>query len=186
MTLTLVDFEDSHVGDPAEGFKWQVLAGPQPYSEMRIGKARASRRLGPMAGGDSRSPVQSCAWTCCAGMILAIASLPSGIGVFRHSTNWSTTSSPSRRSCAVIGVEVPGAILSVPGPAILDTPPTARCRLSMWDARTAVGKGGRVVGAIGPLEVMVGAARLLPAYLDKTHLPHIVAAATGGPCGAPP
>jgi aminoglycoside phosphotransferase (APT) family kinase protein len=49
--LTLVDFEDSHVGDPAEDFKWQVLAGPQSlqYAAMRAGYATAGRALGPKA-----------------------------------------------------------------------------------------------------------------------------------------
>ena len=49
--LRLVDFEDSHVGDPAEDFKWQVLAGPQSlqYTAMRAGYATAGRTLGPRA-----------------------------------------------------------------------------------------------------------------------------------------
>ena len=49
--LTVVDFEDSHIGDPAEDFRWQVLAGPQSveHSAMRIGYGNAGRTLGPDA-----------------------------------------------------------------------------------------------------------------------------------------
>ena len=49
--LTVVDFEDSHIGDPAEDFRWQVLAGPQSleYSAMRTGYGTAGRTLGPRA-----------------------------------------------------------------------------------------------------------------------------------------
>ena len=50
--VAVVDFEDSHVGDPAEDFKWQVLAGPESpdYAAMRSGYRIAGRTLGPKAG----------------------------------------------------------------------------------------------------------------------------------------
>lgn len=49
--LAVVDFEDSHVGDPAEDFKWQVLAGPRcaEYEAMSLGYAEAGGSLGPNA-----------------------------------------------------------------------------------------------------------------------------------------
>ena len=51
--LAVVDFEDSHTGDPAEDFKWQVLAGPgsAEYEAMSLGYAAAGGSHGPNAAG---------------------------------------------------------------------------------------------------------------------------------------
>lgn len=49
--LAVIDFEDSHVGDAAEDFKWQVLAGvtSDQYLAMADGYQRAGGQLGPHA-----------------------------------------------------------------------------------------------------------------------------------------
>ena len=49
--VATIDFEDSHVGDPAEDFKWQVLAGPASpeYIAMGAGYEAGGGSLGPHA-----------------------------------------------------------------------------------------------------------------------------------------
>ena len=49
--LTVVDLEDSHIGDPAADFRWQVLAGPQSveHGAMCTGYSTAGGALGPNA-----------------------------------------------------------------------------------------------------------------------------------------
>ncbi|HWI05308.1 MAG TPA: phosphotransferase [Acidimicrobiales bacterium] len=47
----VIDFEDAHVGDPAEDFRWQVLAGPDSteYTAMSSAYTLAGGTLGPNA-----------------------------------------------------------------------------------------------------------------------------------------
>lgn len=49
--VAVIDFEDAHVGDPAEDLKWQVLSGPASEELMAIGPAyrAAGGDLGPHA-----------------------------------------------------------------------------------------------------------------------------------------
>lgn len=49
--LAVIDFEDSHIGDPAEDFKWQVLAGFE--SDQYPAMAEAYQRAGGVLGANA-------------------------------------------------------------------------------------------------------------------------------------
>ena len=97
--LTVVDFEDSHVGDPAEtsdGRCWQDPSRPS-WSRWGWATPRPAAHSAPWRPSDSLSPAQNCAWTSWDGRSPVIGLAPSTIGACRHSMHSSVVSYPSRR-----------------------------------------------------------------------------------------